>query len=103
METGRAVAVASTNGVTALIAPSGEVLERAPLRETAVLRDDLPLAEEISPAVRWGTSAGGVALVLMLLGVAWGASRLRPVAPGRRRTLPGFWSGAACTGRTRRA
>lgn len=90
VETGRAVAVASTNGVTALIDPSGTVLDRAPLRETAVLTADLPLSATVSPAVRWGTGPGLGALVVALLGVLWGAVRLRRIASRRRGILVGL-------------
>lgn len=90
VETGRAVAVASTNGVTALIDPSGTVLDRSPLRETAVLAADLPLSATVSPAVRWGTAPGRLALVISISGIFWGAWRLRRIASrprGRRRPL----------------
>lgn len=84
VETGRAVAVASTNGVTALLDPSGTVLDRAPLRETAVLAADLPLSDKVSPAVRWGTGPGRLALVISISGIFWGALRLRRIASRRR-------------------
>lgn len=89
VETGRAVAVASTNGVTALISPSGTVLDRAPLRETAVLAADLPLSDKVSPAVRWGAAFRRLALMISIAGVIWGALRLRvvPSSRGRRRPL----------------
>ena len=82
LETGRAVAVASTNGVTALIDPSGRVLERALLRDTAVLAADLPLTDAVSPAMRWGSAPGTAALIVALLGSAWGGARLRRIRVG---------------------
>lgn len=82
LEAGRAVAVASTNGVSAMIDPSGRVLERAPLRDTAVLVADLPLVDAVSPAMRWGSAPGTAALFLALLGSTWAAARLRRVRVG---------------------
>ena len=84
LESGRAIAVASTNGVSALIDPSGRVLERAPLRATAVLAADLPLVDAVPPAMRWGSAPGTAALLLALLGSSWAAARLRRVRVGGR-------------------
>jgi apolipoprotein N-acyltransferase len=52
METGRYVVVVATNGVSGIIAPDGSVVSRAPVRETAVLEEDVPLRTEVTPGVR---------------------------------------------------
>ena len=54
IETGRYVVVAATNGVSGIIAPDGEVAERAPVRSRAVLLRDLPVLDVTTPAIRWG-------------------------------------------------
>lgn len=70
VETGRAIAVASTNGITALIAPDGSVLRTAEPRTRAVLDADLPLSDSVTPAVRLGPWPGRLAIALTLLAVA---------------------------------
>ena len=52
IETGRYVAVASTNGVSGIIAPDGTVVDRAEPRTTAVLVDEVGLTDQLTPAVR---------------------------------------------------
>lgn len=89
LETGRAVAVASTNGISALIAPTGAVIELAPRRETAVLAAEVPLVNAVTPAVRWGSVAGTIALALAAAGAAWGALGLAIDARRRRGDRPG--------------
>ena len=69
METGRWVAVATTNGVTGLIAPDGHVLATADKRTRAVLVEQLGLTSQLTPAIRIGPWAGRVASGLTLLGV----------------------------------
>lgn len=82
LESQRAVAVASTNGVTALIAPDGQVEERAPVRTTSVLVGQLPLTDQVTPASRLGTRLSWAAVGVALLGVvvSFYRSRVRRVA-----------------------
>ena len=54
VETGRYVVVASTNGISGVIAPDGSVVRRAPERETVVLEEAVQLRTEVLPAVRFG-------------------------------------------------
>jgi apolipoprotein N-acyltransferase len=70
LETGRWVAVATTNGVSGIIAPDGSVVASAEPRTTAVLTQRVGLVEGLTPAVRLGAWTGRVALGLTLLGVA---------------------------------
>ena len=69
IETGRAVAVASTNGISAIIGPDGSVVEQAALRRTGVLVAPMPLRDALTPAVRWGGATGSVVLVVGLAGL----------------------------------
>jgi apolipoprotein N-acyltransferase len=69
METGRWVAVATTNGVSGLIAPDGHVIATADKRTRAVLEDRLGLTSQLTPAIRIGPWAGRAALGLTVLGV----------------------------------
>lgn len=68
IETHRYVVVAATNGVSGIIAPSGEVVQRAETRTQAVLLESLPLLDDITAGVRWGP-----AVELLLTLVAAGA------------------------------
>jgi apolipoprotein N-acyltransferase len=88
IETGRYVVVAATNGVTGVIAPTGEVLERAPVRTRAVLSHSFPIFGGVTPAVRWGQ---GLELLLVLVsavsvsaGVGLHYRRRRVGGPARR-------------------
>lgn len=93
LESRRAVAVASTNGITALIGPDGSVLERAPLGGKQVLVAALPLRDDVTPAVRWGQWVSPGVFTLVLLGVglvcservrAHGSERVREPSTGPR-------------------
>jgi apolipoprotein N-acyltransferase len=70
LETGRWVAVATTNGVSGIIAPDGSVVASAEPRTTSVLTERVGLVEGLTPAVRIGPWTGRVALGLTVLGVA---------------------------------
>ncbi|HEU4512877.1 MAG TPA: apolipoprotein N-acyltransferase [Nocardioidaceae bacterium] len=54
IETNRYVVVAATNGVSGIIGPDGQVVERAPTRERSVLVRSLPVHEATTPALFWG-------------------------------------------------
>jgi len=69
LETGRWVAVATTNGVSGLIAPDGHVMATADKRTRAVLVGRLGLTSQLTPATRIGPWTGRVATGLTLLGV----------------------------------
>jgi apolipoprotein N-acyltransferase len=69
LETGRWVAVATTNGVSGLIAPDGHVIATADKRTRAVLEGRLGLTSQLTPAVRIGPWSGRVALGLTVVGV----------------------------------
>jgi apolipoprotein N-acyltransferase len=69
IETGRYVAVASTNGVSGIIAPDGTVVDRAEPRTTAVLVDQVGLSDQITPAVRIGQWFGRACVAVTVVGL----------------------------------
>ncbi|GAB2741008.1 apolipoprotein N-acyltransferase [Nocardioides pakistanensis] len=83
IETNRYVVVAATNGVSGVIGPDGQVVERAPVREQSVLMRSLPIYGGQTPAVRWAPvvellfTLGAVVSVLVALAVNY---RLRRAA-----------------------
>lgn len=54
-ELDRAVVVAATSGISAMVMPDGSVVQRTELFTPAVLEETLPLHTAITPAVHWGT------------------------------------------------
>lgn len=69
LETGRWVAVATTNGVSGIIAPDGEVVATTDPRTRAVLVARVGLSNQVTPAMRIEPWAGGVAAALTVLGL----------------------------------
>ena len=67
IETGRTVVVASTNGVSGIVAADGDVLQKSQIRTQALLEADVPLGDELTWGVRFGF---WVELVLALAGAA---------------------------------
>jgi apolipoprotein N-acyltransferase len=84
LETGRWVAVATTNGISGLIAPDGHVIATADKRTRAVLEARLGLTSQLTPAVRIGAWTGRVASGLTILGVLL---VLLPYRRGRKEDL----------------
>jgi len=89
IETGRWVAVATTNGVSGLIAPDGRVIATADKRTQAVLVGRLGLTSQLTPAIRIGPWAGRVATGLTVIGV------MLVLLPYRRRRQEDADGGAA--------
>jgi apolipoprotein N-acyltransferase len=83
VEEGRAVVHAAISGISAVIAPDGEIVREAGLFRAAVLRQTVPLADGMTPYARFGDvtelAIGGGAGLAALLGAA---------AAGRRRREP---------------
>jgi apolipoprotein N-acyltransferase len=75
IETGRPVVVAATNGVSGIIAPDGEVIERAPVRTQSVLVESVlgpvshPLALDIGLWVKTGLVTISAVSTLLALGL----------------------------------
>jgi apolipoprotein N-acyltransferase len=77
IEAGRYVVVVATNGVSGIVAPDGSVVERAPVRETAVLEADVPLLTHVTTGVRIGRWVEALLVVLALGAVTVGVLRSR--------------------------
>lgn len=75
LESGRAVVVASVNGVSGAIGPDGQVIARLATGGTASAIVEVPLARTLTPAVRWGPWPGRGAVALALLGLTGVAAR----------------------------
>ncbi len=81
IETNRYVVVAATNGVSGVIAPDGQVVERAPVRSRSVLLSSLPIFGGDSAALRWAP----IVEMLLTLGGAISVSVALAVNYRRRR------------------
>jgi len=81
--TGRAIAVASTTGLSAIIAPDGSILTRSGTWQRAVLEARVPLRTSLTPAMQaggWperGIVAATVLSLTWVLGIRWRRSRSR--------------------------
>ncbi|HET7327215.1 MAG TPA: apolipoprotein N-acyltransferase [Nocardioidaceae bacterium] len=64
VETGRAVAVAATTGISGVIAPDGEVVERTESRAQQVIVAEVPAAEGTTLGVRIGAAVATVSTVV---------------------------------------
>lgn len=69
VETGRAIVVASLNGVSGVIAPDGQVLQRSRGPHAEVLVERVALSNDLTPAVRW---AQPLRLALIAIGSTGG-------------------------------
>ena len=67
VEHGRAAVVATTSGISALIAPDGQVLARSKLYESALLQKALPRRTELTMATMWGGQIEVLLVALVLL------------------------------------
>ena len=67
IETRRAQVRATNTGISALILPTGELVDPGPEDEATALRYDVPLLElDATPVMRWGNWPGPASLVLVL-------------------------------------
>ena len=62
------VVVVATNGVSGVIGPDGDVLARAPVRETAVLETEVTQHFGATPGIRYGAVVQGLILAVAVLG-----------------------------------
>ena len=84
-ETGRWVAVASTNGVSGIIDPSGRVADVAEPRTRQVLVREVALHSGLTPAVRMGPWPGRLCVAGAVVALGW-ALRFRRTAYPRPTT-----------------
>lgn len=84
IEAGRSVAVASTTGVSALIAPDGSILARTGTWQRAVLDARVPLRTGLTPAYRAGAWPELAIMALTIVALAWSLGS----AWRRRRSCP---------------
>ncbi|MFI5080567.1 MAG: apolipoprotein N-acyltransferase [Streptosporangiales bacterium] len=82
VESNRAVVVASTTGVSAIIAPDGRLIAHSGTWQRAVLEARVPLVSQRTLADRIGTWPQAVIVALTLAALAWAAA----AALRRRRT-----------------
>ena len=73
IELDRAVVVAATSGVSAIVTPRGEVLQHSKIFESATLVQSLPLKETITFSARYGTL---LEKVLVIIGTLCAVSAL---------------------------
>ena len=71
ISTGRAVAVASTTGLSAIIAPDGSIMTKSKTWQRAILDARVPLRSELTPAMRAGAWPELGIIALTLLSLAW--------------------------------
>jgi apolipoprotein N-acyltransferase len=87
IETNRYVVVASTNGISGVIAPDGHVVARAPERRQAVLEHRLPLTTRDTPATVMGPwperALSAISVISVILALTLGYRR-----PARRQHVP---------------
>ena len=96
VEHGRAVLVAATSGVSAVITPDGTIMQRTTLFTPAALVAQVPLRSGTTPATRLGPGPEWVLAALGVLGIA------AALAGGRRRPEARAAQGARRDGGGRR-
>ena len=92
IETGRYVVVASTNGISGIVAPDGSVVERAAQRRQVVLERSVTLVDRRTPATvlgRWPELLlSAMAVVALLASVRLRRRRTSPPAAARPAAAP---------------
>jgi apolipoprotein N-acyltransferase len=78
--TGRAVAIASTTGISAFIGPDGAILARTRTWHRAVLEVRAPLRSGLTPADRAGDWPQTIIILATVLGLGWALTRRRASA-----------------------
>lgn len=77
IESGKYVVVAATNGVSGVIAPSGEVVVRAKVRAQAAVVATISAAPAISPGIRLGPILVWACVIATVVGLSLGLVRRR--------------------------
>lgn len=84
IEHDRAVVVAATSGVSAIVGPDGAVSEQTEIFEQRVLTADLPLRDNLTLAARYGEAIEWAIVALAALALA-GSAAMAAAARGSRR------------------
>jgi apolipoprotein N-acyltransferase len=87
IETGRWLAVASTNGISGVIRPDGSVAAEAEPRTTSVLVEEVRLMSGLTPAVRLGAWPGRAFVLLTCVGLLLGLVTYRRGGGSSRRAV----------------
>ncbi len=82
VEHGRAVLVAATTGITAVIAPDGSVVSEISEGDVGYLVESVPLRTTLSVSDRLGWAPEAIIALLGLAAMLWAGVRYR--VPGRR-------------------
>ncbi len=77
IETGRWVTVASTNGITGAVDPSGAIAQQAPVKEPATVVQQVQLAHGTTPATRWGQQFAWLICAAAVAGWGLGQRQVR--------------------------
>ena len=77
METDRAVVVAATSGVSAIVAPDGTVSQQSEIFEPKYLIETLPLREGTTIAVRFGSLLQWLMVIIGTVSALWALRSLR--------------------------
>ena len=77
IETGRWLAVASTNGISGVVDPTGHIVQQAPVKEPVTLVQDIVLANGRTPATIFGFATSLVIWIIAVAGLAIGNRELR--------------------------
>ena len=88
LEIGRSVIVASTNGISGVIAPDGTVTQRSSTRGTEVLVADAPLVSDQTVATRIGSMLTNAMLVIAIGAILVAVRRGGRTAHPRGASLP---------------
>ena len=87
IETGRWLAVASTNGISGVIRPDGSVAAEAEPRPPSVLVEEVTLMSGLTPAVRLGAWPARVFILATCLGLLLGLVTYRREGGSSRRAM----------------
>ncbi|MGV9711333.1 apolipoprotein N-acyltransferase [Gordonia sp. NPDC003424] len=87
VEHGRAVVVAATSGVSALIDPDGMIVEQSGFFTPAVLSSRLPLHDDVTLATRLGAWPQAVACLVAIIGLLFALARHTRFSQRRRTPL----------------
>jgi apolipoprotein N-acyltransferase len=87
IETGRWLAVASTNGISAVVRPDGSVAAEAKPQTTSVLVQEVDLMSGVTPAVWLGAWPGRLFTLLTCVGLVLGTIAYRRNGESSRRAV----------------